>query len=110
MKGKLTALVMVMAMVFLAVTPGLAAKVLFEDKFNTLDPSWAAPSAMINAKDGKLIITPDKNVVQTYLNQANILPNDMESNYTVTFVKAGAPSGAVAWSSGPRTTTTGMPS
>ncbi len=37
MKGKLTALVM--AMVFLAVTAGLAAKVLFKDKFTTLDPS-----------------------------------------------------------------------
>ena len=100
MKGKLTALVMVMAMVFLAVTPGLAAKVLFEDKFNTLDPSWAAPSATINAKDGKLIITPDKDMTQTYLNQANILPNDMEANYTVTFVKAAAPaygSGLVFW-------------
>ena len=39
MKGKLTALVMAMAMVFLAVTAGLADKVLFEDKFTTLDPS-----------------------------------------------------------------------
>jgi len=39
MKGKLTALVMAMAMVFLAVTAGLAAKVLFEDKFTTLDSS-----------------------------------------------------------------------
>jgi len=100
MKGKLTALVMAMAMAFLAVTAGLAANVIFEDKFTTLDPSWAAPSAMINAKDGKLIITPDKNVVQTYLNQANILPNDMEANYTVTFVKAAAPaygSGLVFW-------------
>ena len=91
---------MVMAMVFLAVTPGLAAKVLFEDKFNTLDPSWAAPSATINAKDGKLIITPDKDMTQTYLNQANILPNDMEADYTVTFVKAADPtygSGLVFW-------------
>jgi len=58
MKGKLTA--MVMAMVFLAVTAGLAAKVLFEDKFATLDPSWGAPSANISANDGKLIITPKR--------------------------------------------------
>ena len=39
MKGRLIALVMAMAMVFLAVTAGLAAKVIFEDKFTTLDPS-----------------------------------------------------------------------
>jgi hypothetical protein len=86
---------------FQLLTAGLAAKVLFEDKFTTLDPSWGAlPSALINAKDGKLIITPDKNLSQTYLNQANILPNDMEANYTVTFVKAAAPayaSGLVFW-------------
>ena len=100
MKGKLTALVMAMAMVFLAVTAGLAAKVLFEDKFTTLDPSWAAPSATITAKDGKLTITPDKGMTNTYLNQANILPNDMEVDYTETFVKAADPtygSGMVFW-------------
>jgi hypothetical protein len=100
MKGKLTALVMAMAMVFLAVTAGLADKVLFEDKFTTLDPSWAAPSAIISAKDGKLTITPDKGMTNTYLNQANILPNDMEANYTITFVKAADPtygSGLVFW-------------
>ncbi len=100
MKGKLTALVMAMAMVFLAVTAGLAAKVLFEDKFATLDPSWAAPSAIISAKDGKLTITPDKNMTNTYLNQASILPNDMEASYTLAFVKAAEPtygSGLVFW-------------
>ena len=43
MKGKWTALVMAMAMVFLAVTGGLASKVLFEDKFTTLDPTWVFP-------------------------------------------------------------------
>jgi uncharacterized protein (AIM24 family) len=39
-------------------------------------------------------------MTQTYLNQANILANDMEANYTVTFVKAAAPtygSGLVFW-------------
>ncbi len=100
MKGKLTALVMAMAMVFLAVTPGLAAKVLFEDKFTTLDPSWGFPSATISAKDGKLIITADKNMLKEYLNQANVLPNDMEANYTLAFVKAADPiygSGLIFW-------------
>jgi hypothetical protein len=100
MKGKLTALVMAMAMIFLAVSAGLAAKVLFEDKFTTLDPSWGAPGAVISAKDGKLTITADKNTAQAHLNQANILPNDMEANYTVAFVKAGSPNyggGLIFW-------------
>jgi len=100
MKGKWTILALAVAMLFLAVTSGLAAKVLFEDKFATLDPSWGNPSATINVKDGKLIITPDKNMTNTYLNQANILPDDMEANYTEAFVKAGDPtygSGLVFW-------------
>ena len=100
MKGKWTALAMATAMVFLLVTGGLAAKVLFEDKFTILDPSWAAPSDQINAKDGKLVITPTKNTTNTYLNQANILPNDAEIDFTLTFVKAGDPtygSGLVFW-------------
>ncbi len=100
MKGKLTALVMAMAMVFLAVTAVLAVQVLFEDKFTALDPSWAAPSATITAKDGKLIVTPDKGMTNTYLNQANILPNDMAASYTEVFVKAADPtygSGLVFW-------------
>ena len=100
MRGKWTALAMATAMVFLLATGGLAAKVLFEDKFTTLDPSWAAPSDQINAKDGKLVITPPKNTTNTYLNQANILPNDAEIDFTLTFVKAGDPtygSGLVYW-------------
>ncbi len=99
MKGKLTALVMAMAMVFLAVTAGLAAKVLFEDKFATLDPSWGVPSANLSAKDGKLIINVDQQL-QYFLNQAIVLPNDLEANYTVAFVKAGVPnsgSGLIFW-------------
>ena len=43
MKGKYTALVMAMAVVFVAVTGGLAAKMLFADKFATLDPAWGVP-------------------------------------------------------------------
>ncbi|MGA8573889.1 MAG: hypothetical protein ACLP7A_02105 [Desulfobaccales bacterium] len=46
-------------MVLLAVTAGLAAKVVLEDKFTTLDPSWRAPGPHISAKDGKLTITAD---------------------------------------------------
>ncbi len=88
MKGKLTALVLAMAMVFLAVTAGLAAKVLFEDKFTSLNRSLGRPTAIISAKDGKLTITPEKSKTATYLYQASILPNDMEANVTVTFIKA----------------------
>ncbi|MGA7562569.1 MAG: hypothetical protein WBW55_05135 [Desulfobaccales bacterium] len=100
MKRKWTALLMAMAMVLLAVTAGLAATVLFADKFTSLDPSWAAPSANIDAKDGKLIITPDKNMTQTYINQANFLPDDIEVDYTMAFVKSDDPtygSGLIFW-------------
>ncbi len=103
MKGKLTALVMALAMVLLMVTAGLAAKVLYEDKFTSLDPSWAAPSPTIDAKDGKLTITPDKGMTNTYLNQANFLPDDIEADYTLAFVKADDPtygSGLLFWASG----------
>ncbi|MGA8571086.1 MAG: TIR domain-containing protein [Desulfobaccales bacterium] len=77
----------------------LPANVLFEDKFTTLDPSWGAPGANISAKDGKLIITVDKDMSEIHLNQA-FLPNDMEASYSVTFFKAGDPtygSGLVFW-------------
>ncbi len=100
MQRKLMALVMAMAMVLLMVTAGLAAKVLFSDKFTSLDPSWAAPSPLINATGGKLTITPDKDMTQTYINQANFLPDDIEADYTMAFVKSDDPtygSGLVFW-------------
>jgi hypothetical protein len=100
MKSKVAVLMMAMAVVLLAVTASLAGKVLFEDKFTALDPSWGAPSPIMDAKDGKLVITPQKNTSQTILNQANVFPNDAEASYTMTFVKAPAPtwgSGLVFW-------------
>ncbi|MFA4902363.1 MAG: hypothetical protein WC600_06415 [Desulfobaccales bacterium] len=95
---KLKAAVLVMALTLLLVAMNLcwAAKVVFEDKFTSLDPAWGSPSAVVNVKDGKLVITPEKNTTQTILNQANVLPNDMEASYSLTFVKAPAPS----WGSG----------
>ncbi len=54
----------------------------------------------MNVKDGKLVITPEKNTTQTILNQANVFPNDMEASYGMTFIKAPAPtwgSGLVFW-------------
>ncbi len=46
------------------------------------------------------MITPQKNTTQAILNQANVFPNDMEASFTMTFVKAPAPtwgSGLVFW-------------
>jgi hypothetical protein len=100
MKSKVAAVIMAMAVVMLAVTAGLAGKVLFEDKFTSLDPSWGAPGPIMDVKDGKLIITPTINTSQTILNQANVLPNDAEGSFAMTFVKAPAPtwgSGLVFW-------------
>jgi hypothetical protein len=96
MKRQKAVLAMAMAVVLLAVTAGLASKVLFEDKFTTLDPAWGAPGPIMDAKDGKLIITPEINTTQTVLNQANVFPNDGEASFTMTFVKTPAPS----WGSG----------
>ena len=96
MKSKVAVVMMAMAVVLLAVTASLAGKVLFEDKFTSLDPSWGAPGPMMDVKEGKLIITPEKNTSQTVLNQANVLPNDMEGSFAMTFVKSPAPS----WGSG----------
>jgi hypothetical protein len=100
MKSKVAALIMAMAVVLLAVTASLAGKVLFEDKFTSLDPAWGAPGPIMDAKDGKLVITPQQNTSQTILNQANVFPNDAEASFTMTFIKAPAPtwgSGLVFW-------------
>jgi hypothetical protein len=100
MQRKTAALVTMAAVIFLVVTGALAGKVLFEDKFATMDPSWGASSAIMNVKDGKFVITPEKNTTQTILNQANVLPNDMEASFTMTFLQVPAPtwgSGLVFW-------------
>jgi hypothetical protein len=100
MQRTMAALMIAVAVVLMAATAGLAGKVLFEDKFATLDPAWGAASAIMKVKDGKLIITPEKNTTQTILNQADLLPNDLEAVYAVTFVSVPAPtwgSGLVFW-------------
>jgi hypothetical protein len=100
MKRKMATLAMVTAVVLMAVSVSLAGKVLFEDKFASLDPSWGAPGPIMDVKDGKLIITPEVNTTQTVLNQANVFPNDAEGSFTMTFIKAPAPtwgSGLVFW-------------
>ena len=100
MKRQRAALAMAMAVVLLAVTAGMASKVLFEDRFTALDPAWGAAGPIMDVKDGKLIITPEMNTSQTVLNQGNVFPNDAEGSFAMTFVKAPAPgwgSGLVFW-------------
>jgi hypothetical protein len=100
MKRQMATLAMALAVVLLAVTASLAGKVLFEDKFTSLDPAWGGPGPIMDVKDGQLIITPEMNTTQTVLNQANVFPNDGEGSFTMTFIKAPAPtwgSGLVFW-------------
>ena len=100
MKRKMAILAMAMAVVLVVVTVSLAGKVLFEDKFTSLDPSWGFPGPSIEAKGGKLIISPKVGITSTLLNQSDVFPNDGESSVTMSFVKAGAPtfgSGLVFW-------------
>jgi hypothetical protein len=100
MKSKTTVLVLAVIMAIVAATVCLAANVIFEDKFTSMDPAWGSPSSVISVKDGKFVISPEKNTTQTILNQANVLPNDMDASFSMTFIKASAPtwgSGLVFW-------------
>ncbi len=100
MKSRTVVLIMAMALLLVAVNVCLAAKVVLEDKFASMDPAWGSSSAIMNVKDGKFVITPEKNTTQTILNQSNVIPNDMEASFSLTFIKATAPtwgSGLVFW-------------
>jgi hypothetical protein len=100
MKAKTAVLVMTVALLVALANVCLAAKVLFEDKFATLDPSWGAPSAIMNVKNGKMVISPVKNTTQTIINQGSVFPNDTDITFNMTFSKAPAPtwgSGLVFW-------------
>lgn len=104
MKRKMGTLMVTMVMVLVAVSISLAAKVIFEDKFASLDPSWGIPGPIADVKDGKLIITPEINTAKIILNQGDIFPNDTEISSAMTFIKAPAPN----WDSelfGPKTPT-----
>ncbi len=100
MKWKVSALGLA-AMVFLAALTAWAGKMLFEDKFTTFDPAWGESSDIVNVKDGKMVIAP-KNTTQLVLNQANLLPNDMEASVSITFIQADTPVSAslVFWTKG----------
>jgi hypothetical protein len=94
------ALAMTVALVFLAVTGGLAVKVLFEDQFASLDPAWGVSGARLHVDNGKLIINGEPHIVYNYLNQTGVLPNNMEASFTMSFTKAEEPtfgSGLLFW-------------
>jgi hypothetical protein len=100
MTGRLEALALTMALVFLAVTGSLAAKVLFEDQFASFDPAWGVSGQRIHLDNGKLIINGEPNLAFNYLNQTGVLPNDMEASFTMSFIKAEEPaygSGLLFW-------------
>jgi hypothetical protein len=100
MKGRLTALALTVALVLLAVTGSLAAKVLFEDQFTSFDPAWGVSGQRIHIDDGKLIINGEPDLAFNYLNQTGVLPNDMEASFTMSFIKAEEPaygSGLLFW-------------
>jgi hypothetical protein len=100
MKGRLTALALSVALVFLAVSSSLAVTVLFEDQFATFDPAWGVEGDRIHVDNGKLIISGEPNLAFNYLNQTGVLPNDMEASFTMSFVKAEEPtygSGFLFW-------------
>lgn len=100
MKWKLSALVVALAVVFLAASSSFAATVLFEDKFATLDPGWGMASKVIDVKNGKFVISPEIGQSQSVINQANFFPNDADVSVTVNYTTAGAPgygSGLIFW-------------
>ena len=90
MKRIATFLTMAMAVVVLAVTVSLAGKVLFEDKFTSMDSGWGIASANVYVKDGKLIISPNLNTGLTVFNQSAFLPDDIDATITAKFLKAPA--------------------
>ena len=99
MKRKMVILAVAIAIVAAAVSAGWAGKVLFEDKFATLDPAWGFPDETLNVKDGKLVVTLKPNESWTFLNQANVFPNDMDISCTVKWLKAPSihSAGLVFW-------------
>jgi hypothetical protein len=100
MRWKLSALAMLLAVVWLAASSSFGATVLFEDKFATLDPGWGMAGKIIYAKDGKFVISPEMSHSQAVINQGNLFPNNMDVSVTVNFATAGAPSfgsGLIFW-------------
>jgi hypothetical protein len=96
MKSKAAVLVMAVAMVLAVANVGLAAKVIFQDNFATFGPAWGSPNAIQNVKDGKLVVTPKVKTTHTMINEGQLLPDNADITFNMTFLKAPAPS----WGSG----------
>ena len=74
-------------------------KVLFEDNFATLDPSWGEPSKFENVKGGKLIVQTDVNKTRRLLKKAYLF-EDMDACVKVRLAKSddpNQPGGLIFW-------------
>ena len=76
-----------------AVCPGL--DVLFEDKFDTLGPTWGEASEAVNAEGGQLIVAPLSGTYTWIANSAGLY-DDIDMCVTVTTLAAVEPSDAKA--------------
>jgi uncharacterized protein len=79
-------------------TPRPTQKILYEDDFSRLDPSWGIFGDILSVKDGKLVLKPAVNTTQTVLNIFSIF-NDADIEVEVVLA-SGAPivaGGLVFW-------------
>jgi TPR repeat protein/serine/threonine protein kinase len=79
-------------------TPRSTQKILYQDDFSRLDPSWGIFGDILSVKDSKLILKPAVNTTQSVLNLFNIF-NDADIQVEVTLA-SGAPTvagGLVFW-------------
>jgi hypothetical protein len=70
-------------------TPRPTQKILYEDDFSRLDPSWGIFGDILSVKDGKLVLKPAVNTTQSVLNLFNIF-NDADIQVEVALA-SGAP-------------------
>src|SRR6202020_2897166 len=69
-------------------TPRPIQKILYEDDFSRLDPSWGIFGDILSVKDGKLILKPAVNTTQNVLNLFNIF-NDADIQVEVALIWGG---------------------
>jgi TPR repeat protein len=70
-------------------TPQTNQKILYEDDFSRLDPSWGIFGDILSVKDGKLVLKPALNTTQSVLNLFKIF-NDADIQVEVALA-SGAP-------------------
>jgi hypothetical protein len=79
-------------------TPRPTQKILYEDDFSRLDPSWGIFGDILSVKDGKLVLKPAVNTTQSVLNLFNTF-NDADIQVEVALA-SGAPivaGGLIFW-------------